>query len=126
MQVPNALAVDSLYRSVRTLPNKLQYDYNRRRISQDNSDTISFSRLLSDGNMKNANKVNAEDALSRNRMLRTPLLTASTTDQYQYPITTSKEDIKKSSILAFQALSTISSLVQEGVLSGETIVLAPL
>ena len=49
---PNALAPDALYRSVKTLPSTLKYDYERRVRSRDSEAEAQLSRQLADGSRR--------------------------------------------------------------------------
>lgn len=90
--------MDSIYRSVRVLPNKLKYDYNRKKVAQEverNDREMLRQNLLSDGNDDDDDAVKDRE---RSRSARMPLLAeysssleqedqfiSSDSDPYPYP-----------------------------------------
>jgi hypothetical protein len=107
------LAVDSLYRSVRLLPNKLQYDYSRKKRSDEavKGSTL-FNRLLSDGSVSQ-HEWKLDDQESGKM---TPLL----------PVIEGRDcsssggergNKQEASRGALQALSVLSSIADEGSVS---------
>jgi hypothetical protein len=77
-QKPSALSADSLYRSVKLLPQTLQYDYERRRIAQEAGKiSTPMSRLLGDGTAKAVDGEVEQEEVGAAQVRSMPMLAAS-------------------------------------------------